>query len=1320
MDNTPKQPYQGDQLARLKEKDKKKEKKFGDESDHAKKTKFKLKKSTDHEQVSLLDRFASIRAGAKKDKEKGDRPVVVQRGGGPSSRDSQLASGAQLPFGGDDLTEDQIHTFFEKMLEDMNLSEAHKAPLRHKDEKTKRDMVLQYMASSSKTGGAHKRDTALSGKDYITELTGLRKMEHDSDQERLLSCLESLRVSLTSNPVSWVELFGDEGLKILLDILQDLQEKQSPNHFDWKIQLEIVRCLRAFMNNKVGLRAMLATHNGVLLLARAVEPRHPSMMVEAVRLLSALSILDEDHFDGAKPSSRVLDALAECAEICEQERFQPIVEGLDVKQSLPLKIACLILINALVETPEDLEFRIHLRNEFMRNGLGKALTHLREIQNEQLEVQLRVFDEGREGDFQDFAQRLQDIRGELDDINDVYAFLSNTVKDTQAEQPFLSIMQHLLLIRNDFLVRPQYFRLIEECISQVVLHRGGVDPDFRSTSRFHLDVDNLIENMVNQQKVEQYELRASELEKKLEAEMTVRQEAMAELKRREGEAETRRYEAEARATQLEEEKTRIAQELQLQVQEKLRLQEEFARARDEIKPAAPDSTGGAPAPPPAPPLPGMVVIPPAPPLPGMGGIPPPPPLPGMGGIPPAPPLPGMGGIPPAPPLPGMGGIPPPPPLPGMGGIPPPPPLPGMGGIPPPPPLPGMGGIPPPPPLPGMGGIPPPPPLPGMGGIPPPPPLPGMGGIPPPPPLPGMGGPPPPPPLPGMGPPPPPPPPGMGGPPPPPGLFTLAAQRPGLPFGLQPKKEYKPEISTKRANWAKIRPEEFKENSFWTKAKEERFENPDVLSKLAQTFAAQAAKAKQAEVLDLPDKPSSKKKIKELKVLDQKSGQNLSIFLGTLKMPYTEIKKIILEVNEEKITESMIQNLIKQLPEADQLEALAGFKDEYDDLAEAEQFSVVIGSVTRLRSRLTAIQFMLQFEEQVSSVKPDVVAVTAACEEVQQSDAFSRLLEIVLLFGNYMNAGSRNAQTFGFNISYLCKLRDTKSADQKQTLLHFLAEVCEAEYPEVLKFTEDLSHVEKASRVSAENLQKNLKQMENQIEQLEKDIQSFPSTEDVNDKFVEKMTGFVEKAREQYGRLALMFDNMQKLFDGLGEYFVFNTKKVSVEEFFGDLTNFRSMFMQAVKDNVRRREAEEKIQKAQLAKEKAEKERLEKQTKKRLLEDGDETGVMDSLMEALQSGAAFKRKRAPRQPAEARRPAGEERSRSRGRADVPSRTRMSRDLEMALLDGDRRAPTATATTTVREKTKAVEGGDTPPDVEKDSKTTDVEMEEEELSVTVTEE
>lgn len=39
--------------------------------------------------------------------------------------------------------------------------------------------------------------------------------------------------------------------------------------------------------------------------------------------------------------------------------------------------------------------------------------------------------------------------------------------------------------------RPEYFNLIEECVSQIVLHRSGADPDF-CTKRFEIDVDALI------------------------------------------------------------------------------------------------------------------------------------------------------------------------------------------------------------------------------------------------------------------------------------------------------------------------------------------------------------------------------------------------------------------------------------------------------------------------------------------------------------------------------------------------------------------------------------------------------------------------------------------------------------------------------------------------------------------------------------------------------------------------------------------------------------------------------------------------------------
>ncbi|GCB65962.1 hypothetical protein scyTo_0004883, partial [Scyliorhinus torazame] len=379
----------------------------------------------------------------------------------------------------------------------------------------------------------------------------------------------------------------------------------------------------------------------------------------------------------------------------------------------------------------------------------------------------------------------------------------------------------------------------------------------------------------------------------------------------------------------------------------------------------------------------------------------------------------------------------------------------------------------------------------------------------------------------------------------------------------------------------------------------------------------------------------KKKVKELKILDPKTAQNLSIFLGSYRIAYEEIKHIILEVDEEKLSESMIQNLVRYLPEQKELNTLSQFKDEYDDLCEPEQFGVVMSTVKLLQPRLNNILFKLQFEEYLNNIRPDIMNVTIACEEVKKSDNFSKILELVLLVGNYMNAGSRNAQTFGFKISYLCKLKDTKSIDQKATLMHFLAEITEEKYPDILKFTDEISHIDSASKVSDQNLKSSLDAMEKQIQRLEKDINKFPETEDEHDKFVEKMSSFAKHAREQYEKLSNMYGNMMKLYKGLGEYFAFDPKVVSIDDFFTDLKTFRSMFLEALKENIKKREMEEKIKRAKLAKEKAEREKLERQQKKKQLIDmnkeGNETGVMDSLLEALQSGAAFRdrRKRTPR-------------------------------------------------------------------------------------------
>lgn len=41
---------------------------------------------------------------------------------------------------------------------------------------------------------------------------------------------------------------------------------------------------------------------------------------------------------------------------------------------------------------------------------------------------------------------------------------------------------------------------------------------------------------------------------------------------------------------------------------------------------------------------------------------------------------------------------------------------------------------------------------------------------------------------------------------------------------------------------------------------------------------------------------------------------------------------------------------------------------------------------------------------------------------------------------------------------------------------------------------------------------------------------------------------------------MMHKNMQKLYEGLGNFFAFDPHSVSMEDFFGDLANFRALFM----------------------------------------------------------------------------------------------------------------------------------------------------------------
>ncbi|XP_048243812.1 protein diaphanous homolog 2-like isoform X2 [Haliotis rufescens] len=970
-------------------------------------------------------------------------------------------------------TTDEVNARFEVILDDMNLTEEKKAPLRSRDDNLKRSMLVMHYKGKAKP----RKGEPDQAEDFITQLRNA-----DLKGAKRLSVLESLRVSLTSNPVSWVQGFGEQGLNAVLRNLTYCCDSKAERRSTY----ECVRCLKAYMNNKFGLMEILNHEEALTILSRTVDPSDPQTMLEAVRLLAAICLVPPNGHE------RALEGITVCGEIRSQERFIPIIMGMGMRDNLPMQLACIQLVNALVSTPDDLDFRLHLRNEIMRTGMIDLMPTLDGQTDDEVKTQVQIFHEHKDEDAEEFSHRYDNVHMEIDDSGQCFELIAASIKDTVSEPYFLSILQHLLTIRDDLYSRPQYYKLIEECVTQIVLHKSGVDPDFRHTKRFEIDVEPLLSSLSEKSKFEDSNVNIGEMNTKLEAALTAKQES------------------EAKATSLDEKIKGYEQEL-------AQLKEKISQGIGTVVSSALNK--------------------------GPGGGPPPPP----------------------------GGGPPPPP--------------------PPPPPPGGGPPPPPPPPPPPGGGPPPPP---------------------------------PPPPPGGGPPPPPPPPGA---PRPPGAFSPpGAPSPPtnvLPFGMQPKKKYSTNTQTKRLNWNKVNARVLDKDSLWVKISEEAFESDILFKDLEECFAVKApAKKETSENVDI--KP--KKKSKELRVLDPKAGQNLSILLGSIKVPYKEIKRRILAIDDENLSEAMLEQLLKYMPTPEQMNQIASMKDQYNDLAEPEQFAVEMSTIKRITPRLTSMLFKMRFSEIVADIKPDLVAATEACEEVKNSKKFARLLEFILVIGNYLNAGSRNAQSLGFEISFLSKLDNTKSQDGKTTLMHFLAQTVEEKHPDLVGFMEELTHTEKAARVSDETLQKNLKQMEKQVKQLDIDIKNISKTSSEGDRFAEVMEVFIKVASEQHDVLSTMYKKLDSLFKELAKYLCFDTKKYSVEDFFGDLKNFKESFNKAMKENAKMRETQEKIRRAKEAKEKAEREKKEKKARQiailDMTTDDDQEGVMDNLLEALKTGSAF--------------------------------------------------------------------------------------------------
>jgi len=82
----------------------------------------------------------------------------------------------------------------------------------------------------------------------------------------------------------------------------------------------------------------------------------------------------------------------------------------------------------------------------------------------------------------------------------------------------------------------------------------------------------------------------------------------------------------------------------------------------------------------------------------------------------------------------------------------------------------------------------------------------------------------------------------------------------------------------------------------------------------------------------------------------------------------------------------------------------------------------IGQVPRLTERVKFEVMRRTFDAQVSDLRNTLSLVIHACEEVQNSKNFLKIVEIVLAVGNYLNGSTFRGGAWGFKIDVLTKVR----------------------------------------------------------------------------------------------------------------------------------------------------------------------------------------------------------------------------------------------------------------------------------------------------------
>jgi diaphanous 3 len=315
-----------------------------------------------------------------------------------------------------------------------------------------------------------------------------------------------------------------------------------------------------------------------------------------------------------------------------------------------------------------------------------------------------------------------------------------------------------------------------------------------------------------------------------------------------------------------------------------------------------------------------------------------------------------------------------------------------------------------------------------------------------------------------------------------------------------------------------------------------------------------------------EKPKEDLKPKVIKFADPRRTQVIDIGLARFSMTPSEIRDAILNM-DERLDTFKLKRLTVFVPDAKELKMTQEFKGNVEMLGTTEKFFLEMSKVPHCAARLSALCFTHTFADQVEEIMVRIQLVERAHDAIRDSENLQKILTVVLAFGNRMNQATAKGQARGFRLASLDKLRQTKSADNKTSLLHFLVQHVHSKMPETLGFLDDLALAAEGARVEESFLSSELAQIKIGLEEMETCVATVGDQDTPEDPrasaFYRKCDGFFRESQTRYTALRERFTVLVNNCNEQALYF--GEPSMNWEELFAVFNNFSRVWKTAEKD-----------------------------------------------------------------------------------------------------------------------------------------------------------